>query len=159
MFNNIGRKIKILAMVIAGLIIVIGSNTGLGYMELKLYRAGFYAIIISIGVAWLSTFMLYGFGEIIDKLTEIAENTKELKLKNNLNIKEDNCDTSVDKIKSDKNINNIEVEKKKDLNISMQNIKKDGGCPICGEKVEEGRAFCIKCGLDIKRRSEMLGWD
>ena len=76
MYDNIGGKIKglakatfiveAIAAVITG--IVLWIDTG----ELQ------YALILFCGpiVAWVSSWLLYGFGEIIDKLCDIEQNTR-----------------------------------------------------------------------------------
>ena len=76
MFNNIGKKLKTLAVVIfileclGGLIggIIIISET---YEE----EIGVIMLIVTPIVAWISSWFLYGYGEIIDKLQEISYNT------------------------------------------------------------------------------------
>lgn len=86
MFNNVGRKIKNIAGLICGLgivasfiaamiVAVIISNLGAGITVLVF----FLIIIAGIIVSWLSSIFIYGFGELIEKTTEVAENTKSLK--------------------------------------------------------------------------------
>lgn len=81
MFENIGSKIKTLAKVIcwAGIIIsvivgivmlVSGGDVGSG--------VGLVVIIVGCLGSWIGSFFTYGFGELIEKTTEIAENTKSL---------------------------------------------------------------------------------
>ena len=77
MFRNIGSKIKTLAKVIFWLS-VIGSMIGaFAVIALAAMRGsgdsiglaiiiGLVIVIVGIVFAWLSTFMLYGFGELID---------------------------------------------------------------------------------------------
>ena len=76
MYDKIGRKIKALATVsflvgaitafIAGVVLLVDEQIGLGL------------IIMLCGpvVAWVGSWLLYGFGEIIDKLCEIEQNTR-----------------------------------------------------------------------------------
>lgn len=81
MFENIGSKIKALAKVIcwAGIIISLivgivmlasGGDVGSG--------VGLVVIIVGGLGSWIGSFFTYGFGELIEKTTEIAENTKSL---------------------------------------------------------------------------------
>ncbi|MBR3966447.1 MAG: SHOCT domain-containing protein [Clostridia bacterium] len=58
MFNNIGRTIKILAKIIWW----IGTIT-----------------IVGIILFWPTAFVCYGFGELIEKACEIADNTRSVK--------------------------------------------------------------------------------
>lgn len=80
MFDNIGSKIKMLAKVIcwvgiimsclAGLIILINGDDGAG--------VGLVIMIVGSLTSWVCSFFAYGFGELIDKTTEVASNTKKL---------------------------------------------------------------------------------
>lgn len=78
MFTNIGDKIKSLAKVIAW--IGIAGSVISGFVMIN---SGYgVSIIMGIGVilggsliSWISSWFLYGFGELIEKTTEIAWNT------------------------------------------------------------------------------------
>ena len=80
MYDRIGEKIQTwakmifvveaIASIIAGLVIMSESD--------ELY--GILTIICGPIVAWVSSWILYGFGTIIVKLCEIADDTKYLKL-------------------------------------------------------------------------------
>lgn len=78
MFENIGRKIKVLAQVVfwvgvigscvAGLVILVKMESAIG-------------LLIMLGggaTALISGWLAYGFGELIDKTTEIAQNANTL---------------------------------------------------------------------------------
>lgn len=163
MFENIGKKIKILAMVIAGCIVFVGVYFMLDLFEQRLYKAGFWALLISIAVSWLSTFTLYGFGEIIDKLTEIAENTRHLKNNEenkavNNSPQKESCVSVQKKVDDDKPIQYVSNQSQKTQNV-VQATANEKYCPICKVKIDNNRVFCPECGLDIKKRSELLGWD
>lgn len=75
-FNNIGDKIKTLAVVVS-IIGIIGSVIGglflLEYDTLTGLLTAFLGSVLS----WVSAFFVYGFGELIVKTTEIAKNTKQ----------------------------------------------------------------------------------
>lgn len=76
MYDNIGNKIKILAKVF----FVIGAVASvIGAIYLFIEEAHI-LLCLAIAIAgsllsWISTWLLYGFGEIIDKLCDIEENT------------------------------------------------------------------------------------
>lgn len=82
MYDNIGGKIKGLAMVtfmlemiaaiIIGLIIII---QGIDYEE-NMIPIGFLIMVVGPLVAWISSWLLYGFGELIAKTCEIERNTR-----------------------------------------------------------------------------------
>ena len=78
MYDNIGGKIKGLAkasFIVAAIAEVI---TGIALMatdeDLILY--GFLVMVVGPIVAWVSSWLLYGFGELIDKASDIERNTR-----------------------------------------------------------------------------------
>lgn len=76
MFDNIGRKLQTLAGVTTILGIIICVVLGIVLMVLGTILTGIVCMICGSLAAWIGSWVLYGFGEIILKLTEIAENTK-----------------------------------------------------------------------------------
>ena len=79
MYNNIGQKIKHFAMTlfVIGTVcsILMGSYIVI-FSDLDMAAVGILVVIIGSFLSWVSTFLLYGFGELIEKATEIADNTK-----------------------------------------------------------------------------------
>jgi len=89
MFQNIGKKIRTLAKVICwvGIIVsivggVVMAASGAALMD---YDAGSGVAAIVGGIvtavfgalfSWIGSFMMLGFGEIVDRVNEIAENTR-----------------------------------------------------------------------------------
>ena len=76
MYDNIGGKIKAVAFVEFGIGFIAAILSGvflLGSMGLL----ALLVILFGIIGAWISSLMIYGFGEIIDKLCEIAKNTSD----------------------------------------------------------------------------------
>lgn len=76
LFKNIGKKVKALAIIscVIGVIISI-LIAGTNYVHLSIY-IGLLGSIIS----WIGSCLMYGFGELIVKVTEIAENTKPINI-------------------------------------------------------------------------------
>ncbi len=94
LYSNIGGKIKSLAKaafiveaiasVITGIVLIaIGDDTGpLGDAGLFIsVFAGLLTIVLGILAAWASSWLIYGFGEIVDKVCDIERNTRGLKRK------------------------------------------------------------------------------
>ncbi|MDR0220637.1 MAG: hypothetical protein LBI54_04425 [Lachnospiraceae bacterium] len=84
MYSNISNKIKALAQVIAWVGIIGSVILGFYFWGLSaesrdngamLIVIGFVAMIGGSLFSWISSFSLYGFGELIEKTTEIAVNT------------------------------------------------------------------------------------
>ncbi len=77
MYDNIGGKIKVLAKVIAiveaiaaviiGIVIIVPDDV--------MIPAGLLVMLAGALIAWVSSWLLYGFGELIDKTCDIARNT------------------------------------------------------------------------------------
>lgn len=76
MYDNIGKKIKGLAMAF----IIIGAVVSviMGMELLIETEVGWYAFILFGGpiVTWISSWLHYGYGVIIDKLSDIQRNTE-----------------------------------------------------------------------------------
>lgn len=72
MFENIGGKIKTLAKVFCALGIVASVISGVLLFTYDFFIGIITLLLGSVG-AWISSFCLYGFGELIEKVTNIAE--------------------------------------------------------------------------------------
>ena len=83
MYNNIGNKIKTLAkficIFIAAIWIIIGFSLILGRGSSPFIRLiGLLTIVIGPLFSWIGSFLLFGYGELINKNTEMNENIKLL---------------------------------------------------------------------------------
>jgi hypothetical protein len=75
-FQNIGGKIKTLAVVAT--IIGISLSVILGFVLMDTsVGTGMLVLVGGSLFSWISAFFMYGFGELIEKTTEIANNTKK----------------------------------------------------------------------------------
>lgn len=81
MFDNIGSKIKIVAIVctivgivasvIAGIVLMAGDVVGLG-------------LLVAVGgsfLSWVGSFLLYGFGELITSVNALSSTTMEISMR------------------------------------------------------------------------------
>lgn len=75
MFNNIGKKIKTLAQVITWIGIIASIIGGIAMIAIDKNFILFSLIIIVVGsfVSWLSSFILYGFGQLIDNSDKLVQ--------------------------------------------------------------------------------------
>lgn len=100
MFDNIGKKIKslanvlcwvgIIASVITAIIMFVMVEEG-PYRTEGLYMGlGFAFLIIGPLSSWVSSFFMYGFGELIDKTCDIERNTRGGDIKSSTQVKVDN---------------------------------------------------------------------
>lgn len=89
MFQNIGKKIKTLAKVICwvGIICsivggVVMAISGVGILRYDAASGvgaivgGLLTAVLGALFSWIGSFMMLGFGEIVEKVNEIAENTR-----------------------------------------------------------------------------------
>ena len=81
MFDNIGGKIKGLAKIIFWIIVICFSIFGLSMLTQSssspvYFLGGLLSIGLGIVMAWLSTCLLYGYGELIEKTSQIERNTR-----------------------------------------------------------------------------------
>ncbi len=90
MFNNIGRKIKILAQVICWIGIICSVVLGVVIMatEDDLPVLGFVLMLIGPVVSWVSSFVLYGFGQLIENTERLPLNAEKSCADENKNDKE-----------------------------------------------------------------------
>ena len=78
MYDNIGSKIKGLAKAIFIVEALAAVITGIALMatDEELILFGFLVMVVGPIVAWVSSWLLYGFGELIDKASDIERNTR-----------------------------------------------------------------------------------
>ena len=83
MYSNIGGKIKVLAKVIAIIEAAAAVIMGIAIMAEgdELVPIGMLIMFVGPVVAWISSWLLYGFGELIEKTCNIAQNTHGLERK------------------------------------------------------------------------------
>ena len=75
MFDNIGSKIKSLAMILFILGVIASFVFAIYFFLIEEGILGVCYLFLGPIVSYLSVLLLYGFGEIITKLTEIEKNT------------------------------------------------------------------------------------
>ena len=69
MFKNIGKKIKLLAKILCWLQIIAYMATAVFFMVMDQILLGFVILVVGFLVAWIGSFLLYGFGELVDNST------------------------------------------------------------------------------------------
>ena len=85
MFNNIGEKIKTLATIITILGIIASVISGIAFIVYSIVEAydvsrlvagiilGVLTMVVGSLISWISSFLLYGFGELIENSTILKE--------------------------------------------------------------------------------------
>lgn len=146
MFGNIGSKIKSLAKIVCWIGIVVFTILGLVSIG-DTPVLGLLIVILGSLCSWIGSFFVYGFGELIEKTTEIAENTRSGNTKNK------NTSNNYNEIKSN---NNHQTKK---VSYPDVHIKNDDGenfdyetsmpkttCPSCGTQHDFDYPKCPNCG-------------
>lgn len=98
MYNNIGKKIKGFAMAIAIILTVIYVIVGIAMIsssqQSEIASGGIVGgvLIMLLGpvIAWISSWFLYGYGELVDKTAAIKKNTDYLEKLLEAHIKSQN---------------------------------------------------------------------
>ena len=138
MFNNIGRKIKTLAVVICCLNILalfisgfycVGNGAEIDSDGLVIF--GLILMVAGPIVGWLASCLLYGYGELIDKTQETAQNTRQL-----LRFCGHNADGN---------------GKSGEENTPLQEAPQAAPghtCAYCGSNLSDDARFCPMCGFE-----------
>ena len=85
MFDNIGKKIKILAYVLTWVGIIASVITGIAMMnsfDSIVKTIGLVVLIVGSLLSWTSSFIIYGFGQLIENTDIIAGRNKSSDSKN-----------------------------------------------------------------------------
>ncbi len=73
MFNNIGQKIKGLALASSILGIIASILVGIGLSASVNPFLGLILAILGSFICWISSFVLYGFGELVDNSSKLVK--------------------------------------------------------------------------------------
>lgn len=155
MFNNIGEKIKALAIFGTILGIILSILIGVMFIVYVVWWIGLIIILAGCLFSWIGSFVIYGFGELICKATEIAENTEkqsglaiaEAFEKSDLSQTNDNR-FAMQNLK--KQIIEDSVNKGLEI-INEENIPLPDECPSCFTKIKPTDKECPYCGYELKK--------
>ena len=141
MYDNIGSKIKGLAkaiFIVEAILSIIISITLLIETEQAAY-----SIFLFLGpiLSWISSWLIYGFGEIIDKLCNIEQNSEAI-MKLTKSPQNNNRTNNVDKTTMPKKavakkeitiiVNCPECDQELFFDSNLSNVE----CPYCGCSIE-----------------------
>lgn len=148
MFNNIGEKIKGLAIFFT-IIGIIASLIGSIYTWAKTlgFFVGFIILVCGILASWISSFVLYGLGELISKTSDIEEGIRRIQLLNvGRNSDQNSCyNQIIDKVSKDitDEYNKSEYEN--------ENKATEDECPNCFAKICKDDTECPNCGYKLRK--------
>ena len=134
MFNNIGSKIKRLAMVVTAIEMAVAITYGTMCFVSGSILTGVLIIVGGGLFAWISSFFIYGFGELIENTSKIAKSTSK----------------NSDRYQDDLGVDDIEQDSYDD-DEEDPNIANADECPNCFAKITAKTTTCKNCGYNIKR--------
>lgn len=185
MFKNIGNKIKGLAKVFYWIGVVVYSLAGVGAAiaaiatsdgEIVIILAsligGAACVGLGILISWLSTMMLYAYGELVQQTIETAKGVKTLTymMHNLLERQNNSADQAaaaplvedIAKIVEQQAEEPIAVAQPEEAKVEepiaapkVEEVKaapaapKNTFCHQCGTVLEPGSAFCTNCGTKL----------
>lgn len=138
MFDNIDQKIKALAQVVCWIGIICSVISGIALIASGegLLLVGFIVIILGSLISWVSSFTLYGFGQLIENSEISCGNTYEIhKLLSN-------------KVPEYKNTS-VPTRETKNTDSAPAVTQKSNRCWICDNcdtKNDINAQFCKNCG-------------
>ena len=91
MYDNIGKKIKGLAIAVFAIGAIVSFIKGFEMIDSNTDSSfdGILVIILGSFIAWISSWVLYGFGELVDKACDIEIHTREIANKSRIETIED----------------------------------------------------------------------
>lgn len=157
MFSNIGGKIKAWAVIVAwigiigsiiGGIVMINSGAQMSRYSNPMVFPGILLMVIGSLGAWVSSFVLYGFGQLIEHTASIDSKLQDVSV--NPWKKEENETGNSDKVAVEKKLVN-ETKSAQISSIDTKTAKVDRTqeyttCPFCSTPQDSDRNVCIKCG-------------
>ena len=140
MYDNIGRKIKGLSNAIFTILAVLGAACGLIVMvtsEGVMVLIGLLMFIIIPVLAWVSSWLLYGFGQLIENQCIATEILPEIR--DSINEKSITSDNLTDENELCEYENALHEYENTQASI----------CPNCNTEQPDHRTTCWKCGANI----------
>ena len=148
-YDNIGGKIKSWAIwifIVEAIAAIIGGITLIGNDDI-LY--GFLAIVFGPIAAWVSSWLLYGFGQLIENSDIIAEEYNRKNEKHEKVIAKNNEKKQAQRLKEVKAaIENPDVDEYKFIDITCPNCKAELTYPKRQLQSEDG-VTCPMCDAHI----------
>ena len=145
MYNNIGNKIKGLA-IFSAVLGIIGSVIGAIVLFCgKMILNGMLVFVGGIVLSWVASLGLYGFGELLIRVTNIEESVRSIRNAGIANTNNDNARKVSDL--ENKNQKSVAPEIQSKNNFSAAKVNE---CPFCFGKISNQDTICPNCGNKLK---------
>ena len=140
MYNNVGQKIKCVAVVIAWIGIILGVISGIWVMTVyDSVVSGLLYILLAALFSWLGSLTLYGFGELI------CNAAWSYQLLYQMQYNSHNVVTAPSRELH--NYEKVPTWQKVEAQKAEQNARTT--CPTCGASNSVDAKFCVSCGKAI----------
>ena len=167
MYDNIGEKLKGLAKIIFVIETIAMIITALVLMAiLNAFVWGLLLLVCGPLFAWVSSWMLYAFGQLVDDVSIIRQQTRKVKSNtksavipnsgnnssSNINTNTVLCETCGAIVTSNQNVCHVckSIIKKDTKDLSTELKSTDVGfCESCGADVSSDKLVCHVCGKKI----------
>ena len=149
MYDNSGRKIMRFASILTALMIIMGVVFGLTVWLVVKGIGGFIAGLIIIGVtalsAWIANLLLYGFGELVYKTSQIEEILRT-------NPAEAGPRTNSPQATAAKSSSGFHSSPISTPKAAPARPSGPVTCPFCKRVYPAGTVFCTDCNAQIGSR-------
>ncbi len=159
-YDNIGAKIKswaiwififeAIATIITGIILLSYSTSEGGPGAFFAFLLLILAVPLAILIEFVSTWLLYAFGELVEKTVDNENNTREiLEILNNKENK--NAKKKQDKKQTTQKQHTKNERARDEQKIPENDLFNEDGfkCPNCGNFVYYGETECTNCGEEF----------
>ena len=129
MFDNIGKKIKILSKTISICMMILFIICGFFYIIIipEQWYVGLLIIILGCLFSWIGSFFIYGFGELVENSAIIAGKQK---------LDTNNKESEFEKLEEERN------------DVALENE-----CPCCFHNIKPTDKECGYCGTKLNNKS------
>jgi len=147
MYQNIGEKIKFYAIGIAVFGIITCVIIGIVFIRTEEAMRGLAIIVFGSLGAWVASWFLYAYGELIENVSGIASEVACIR-QNYQQNRENNVVQNQNRVavhtqnKINKPMNLHEIVRKKESEVKEEKWF----CPKCGDKNNIGKIQCASCG-------------
>lgn len=152
MYDNIGSKIKSLATVICVVLIILSIISGIAIMIVSEGMVLVGILVAGLGslFAWVSTFFIYGFGELIENTSILVRESK--KISSNTKQEKASVESPLEN-KTPANTNSSYRPSANNISTKTNTVSSTAKpqaalhfkyCPHCGEAVNS--RYCDMCG-------------
>lgn len=144
MYQNIGEKIKFYAIGIAVFGIITCVIIGIAIIRTEAPMSGLAVIVFGSLGAWIASWFLYGYGELIETVSDIASELVYIRQNHQQSseVQEQNRAVGHIQNKMSKPMNLHEIARKKEAEVKEEKWI----CPKCGDKNNIGKMQCTSCG-------------